>query len=246
MISNNPKNILLADDSVFFRTKFSTILIEAGHRVAFARDGREVINKIEENPDDIDLLILDLQMPHVDGFGVLDWMKENGYSGRFPILIITGVYEPGEVMDRLKSLGASCLMTKGYTPEQVIHRIHRILFPHRVDERVEPRAPVSAAVDFSLGDKTHTGFLLNISATGLFLNTRMELLSGSAVELKFSLPDSDKVFDVKGTVRWSTPSSASKSLFGGSGIMFTSIADEDKQELRNWAIEENKRLDIDI
>jgi CheY-like chemotaxis protein len=47
MITENSKNILLADDSVFFRTKLSDILIEAGHKISFASDGREVINKVQ-------------------------------------------------------------------------------------------------------------------------------------------------------------------------------------------------------
>ena len=40
MITKNSKNILIADDSVFFRTKLSDILVEAGHKVRFAKDGR--------------------------------------------------------------------------------------------------------------------------------------------------------------------------------------------------------------
>jgi uncharacterized protein (TIGR02266 family) len=245
MITKDSKNILVADDSVFFRTKLSAILIEAGHKVTFARDGREVINKVQEEPKDIDLLILDLQMPHIDGFGALEWMNENGHRGRFPVLAVTGVYEPGDVVDRLKSLGVSGLMTKGFTPEQVLHRINQILFPQKADERTAKRVPISVPVDYTLGDTTSTGFLLNVSMGGLFLHTRTDLLPGSALRLKFSLPGSDRVFNIKGTVRWSTPSSISKNLFGGAGIMFTSVSEEEKEELRLFVERENKRLVLD-
>lgn len=244
MITRNSRNILIADDSVFFRTKLSAILIEAGHQVTFASDGREVIAKLKENPSGVDILILDLQMPHIDGFGVLEWMKENGCAGKFPVLAVTGVYEPNDVLERLKALGAKGLMTKGFTPEQVIHRINRILFPQKADKRVQPRAPLSVLVDYIVKDETYVWSLFNISATGVFLRTRMELLPGSVMGLKFSLPGSPRIYNIKGIVRWSTTSSVSKSLFGGAGIMFTSISGKDREEFRHFVEKENKRLNL--
>ncbi|MBI5902715.1 MAG: response regulator, partial [Deltaproteobacteria bacterium] len=150
MITEDSKNILIADDSVFFRTKLSDILIEAGHLVRFAKDGREVINEIKIDSNGIDLLILDLQMPDIDGFGVLKWMKENGYEGKFPVLAITGVYELSQVTENLKGLGAAGLMTKGFTPEQIIFRVNRALFPDKIQQGApRERVPVSVPVDFS-------------------------------------------------------------------------------------------------
>ncbi len=70
MITKNSKNIMVADDSLFFRTKLSDILVEAGHRVRFAKDGREVISELKIDPGGVDLLMLDLQLPEIDGFGV--------------------------------------------------------------------------------------------------------------------------------------------------------------------------------
>ena len=67
MITTDSKNILLADDSVFFRTKLSAILIEAGHMVRSAGDGLEVIAELKRSAERTDILILDLQMPDIDG-----------------------------------------------------------------------------------------------------------------------------------------------------------------------------------
>src|SRR4030067_39018 len=120
MITKNSKNILIADDSVFFRTKLSDILVEAGHKVRFAKDGREVRREMKIDASGIYPLMLDVQMPDIDGFGVLQWIAEAGLRGAFPVLVITGVYEPGEIMDRLRSLGASALRTKGLTPGALI------------------------------------------------------------------------------------------------------------------------------
>jgi len=247
MITRDSKSILIADDSVFFRTKLSDILVEAGHNVRFAKDGREVLNEIRIDSKRLDLLMLDLQMPDIDGFGVLKWLDENGFKGKFPVLVVTGVYEPVHVMEQLGALGATGLMTKGSTPEQIIFRVNRILFPDKI-QRGSPRerVPVSLAVDFMLGDAVKTGFLLNLSDTGTFLHTKAELLVGSLIHLKFILPNSGgRLLDLKGIVKWSTNDVASKTLFGGYGIMFTSFTEEEQAVLKEFVSSEIKRLGLD-
>jgi two-component system chemotaxis response regulator CheY len=247
MITEDSKNILVADDSVFFRTKLSDILVEAGHKVRFAKDGREVINELRIDCDALDLLILDLQMPDIDGFGVLEWIKDSDCKGKFPILAVTGVYEPSDVLGRLRDLGANGLMSKGFTPEEIIFRVNRILFPDKVPGNRAPteRVPVSLAVDFTVGDLTRTGFLLNISETGSFLHTKVELLTGTSVHMRFSLPGSQKILDVKGIVKWTTAEVASRTLFGGSGIMFSTISAEDQAQISEFVASETKRLGLD-
>ncbi len=246
MITTEPKSILVADDSVFFRTRLSDILVEAGHKVRFARDGREVINELKIDPDGIDLLILDIQMPNIDGFGVLEWMRENGYMGKFPVLAVTGVYELTQVLDRLRDLGATGLITKGFTPEQIVHRINMMLFPEKTSQRIDTRVPVSLPVDFTIGDVTRTGFLLNISSTGVFLHTKEELLPGSVLRLRFKLPGIDRLFDLKGIVKWSTGTGSDKTYFGGAGIMFTSVSEEDQKLIKKFIDDEAKRLGLNV
>ncbi|MBI2412541.1 MAG: response regulator [Deltaproteobacteria bacterium] len=243
MITKDSRNVLVADDSVFFRTKLSDILVEAGHKVRFAKDGRELINEVRIDSNGIDLLILDLQMPDIDGFGVLKWLNENGYRGKFPILALTGVYEPGNIVEKLKELGASGLMTKGYTPEQIIFRVNRTLFPDKASKGISrERVPVSIPVDFILGDLARTGFLLNISESGAFLHTKAELLTGAMLRLKFSIPNAGKVIDLKCIIKWSTSEVASKTLFGGYGLMYTSVTDEDQEILRDFIANESRKL----
>jgi len=244
MITKDSKNIFVADDSIFFRTKLSDILVEAGHKVRFARDGNELLKEIQIDHDKIDLLILDLQMPEIDGFGVLKWLKENDYTGKFPVLVVTSIYEAAHVVDSLRELGAAGLMTKGFTPEQIIFRVNRILFPDKSAQRTPvERVPVSLPVDFTLGgEMKQTGFILNISAGGTFLHTNMELLIGAMPHLKFTLPGMDKVFDLKAIVQWSTNDVAHKTLFGGYGLMFTGMTDDDRAALKTFVKAEMSKL----
>jgi CheY-like chemotaxis protein len=129
MITKASKKILVADDSPFFRTRLSDILVEAGHQVKFAKNGKEAIEEVKFGANGIDLLILDLQMPEVDGFGVLDWLKSSGHGGKLTILVMTRAYEVTQIlMEKLKSLGASGYMSKDMSPEQIISRVNRFLF----------------------------------------------------------------------------------------------------------------------
>ncbi len=129
MTAEGSRNILVADDSIFFRSKLNDILLVAGHKVMLVQDGNEAIEAVKTNADRIDLMILDIQMPELDGFGVLEWLKNNGHEGRFPILVMTGEREATDVLGKLKELGASGYMSKDLSPEQITIRINNILFP---------------------------------------------------------------------------------------------------------------------
>ncbi len=129
MAAEGSKNIIVADDSIFFRTKLNDILLVAGHKVMLVNDGNAALEAVKANADKIDLMILDIQMPELDGFGVLQWIKENGYGGRFPVLVMTGELEATQILEKLKDLGASGYMSKELSPEQIIMRVNKILFP---------------------------------------------------------------------------------------------------------------------
>jgi DNA-binding response OmpR family regulator len=234
MITKDSKKILVADDSLVFRTKLSEILAEAGHVTLFAKDGMEVINELKKDSDGIDLLILDLQMPQIDGFGVLEWIRDNDRKDRFPVLAITGVYEPNEVMERLKGLGATGLMTKGFTPGQIVFRVNRLLFPEKAAANPRARVPVSIPVDFSFGDLTWTGSLLNLSEGGAFLHTEASFLIGALVHLKFSLPGVNRILNMKAIIKWSTGEMGRKTLLGGYGLMFSSIEEQDRDIVKKY------------
>lgn len=246
MITSDSKNILVADDSVFFRTKLSDILVEAGHKVRFARNGQEVLNEVSIDSNGIDLLVLDLQMPDIDGFEVLKRLEDDGFKDKFPVLVITGVYEPADVMDRLKKLGAQGLVSKGFTPEQIIFRVNKLLFAKKGEKGTpRKRVPVSVPVDFKIGENFQTGYLLNISESGVFLHTKAELLPGAMLALKFSLPGIEDIIEAKGIVRWTTSDIPSRTLFGGGGIMFTTIDQKDQKTIREFVEAEHKRLGLE-
>ncbi len=244
MITKDSKDIVVADDSNFFRNKLSDILCEAGHRIRYAKDGSEVIRIIKTSKK-TDLLVLDLQMPEIDGFGVLKWINGNGFGGKFPILVITGVYEEAKVKDELKSLNVDGFLSKDFSPEQVIFKVNRLLFADRGAEAPEKRTRIAASipVDYTFGNVTSTAMIINISEGGVFVHTDKKLPEGLTLDLKFSVPGTTgRVINAKGIVRW-FPQVQAYSLFCGCGVMFTFISDEDTRLIRNFIDAETAKLE---
>lgn len=84
------KKILVADDSKIISNIMSRVFKDE-YEVLLAFNGKEAIDFVKNNVDDsIIALFLDLNMPEVDGFAVLDYFKENNLFGRIPVCIITG------------------------------------------------------------------------------------------------------------------------------------------------------------
>jgi len=84
------KTILVVDDSNVVRN-FVCKIFNNEYDVLIANDGAEALEIIKSNVDDkIVGVLLDLNMPNVDGFQVLDYFKENNLFNRIPVAIITG------------------------------------------------------------------------------------------------------------------------------------------------------------
>ena len=83
--------ILVADDSEVIRIFVKKIFNEE-YDLAFAKDGEETLNiiKSHENDNRLKAILLDLNMPKVDGFAVLDYMKENNLLSKMPVTIVSG------------------------------------------------------------------------------------------------------------------------------------------------------------
>lgn len=84
------KAILVVDDSDMIRNFISKIFDDT-FSIIMAHDGKEAIDIVtSENDNKIKGILLDLNMPNVDGFAVLDYFKANGLFNKYPVSIITG------------------------------------------------------------------------------------------------------------------------------------------------------------
>ncbi len=101
--------ILVADDSVTTRALEKSILEAHGYQVALAIDGEEALHMLRSEP--VDLAIIDLQMPRMDGFQLIEQMKKDPRLAKLPVIIVTSM-ESREEKERGLALGADAYIIK--------------------------------------------------------------------------------------------------------------------------------------
>lgn len=121
------KTILVVDDSNIIRNFVKRIFSDR-YNVGTATDGEEAINIIKANMDNdfIETILLDLNMPKVDGFAVLDFMKENGLLKRMPVSIISGDSSK-ETIDRAFTYQIVDMLSKPFNDQSVKMVIEKTL-----------------------------------------------------------------------------------------------------------------------
>lgn len=118
------ERVLIVDDSRM-NHKMLSELLEKEYKIESVYNGQEAIQFLEKEKD-IAVMILDINMPVLDGFHVLEQMRLMGLEKRIPVVVNT---QYGEENNELKALqlGASDFITKSYNPQIVVHRIHNVI-----------------------------------------------------------------------------------------------------------------------
>jgi len=118
------KKILLVEDDPFLIDIYTTKLKDSGFAIQVAADGEEAINKIkEEKPD---LIVLDIVLPHVDGWEILNQIKADEKLKKIKVILLSNLGQKEEVEKGLK-LGATKYLIKAhYTPGQVVEEIKKV------------------------------------------------------------------------------------------------------------------------
>ncbi|MDD5747876.1 MAG: diguanylate cyclase [Actinomycetota bacterium] len=112
--------IVLADDNKLVVKITSAILEGAGYSVSVAWDGLEAINKVYgEMPD---LVILDIEMPKINGYQVCRLLKDDEFTKDIPVLMLTGRDQQTDLFWGMKT-GADAYVTKGFKPEQLLSEV---------------------------------------------------------------------------------------------------------------------------
>ncbi len=111
--------ILVVDDSNIIRNFVKRIFSDR-YNVGVAKDGQEAINIINSNMgnDNIVAILLDLNMPRVDGFAVLEYMRQNGVFSKIPLSIISGD-SSRETIDRAFTYTIVDMLGKPFTEADV-------------------------------------------------------------------------------------------------------------------------------
>ena len=118
------RRILLVEDDPFLVDIYKTKFKEEGFEIEVAQEGKQALVKIEEqNPD---VLLLDLVLPHLDGFELLKEIRNNKKMKDLKVIILSNLSQKGEVEKGL-ALGATKYLIKAHhTPSEVVKEVKQI------------------------------------------------------------------------------------------------------------------------
>jgi len=121
---NTKPKILVVDDESRNLRLMEALLLPLGYDILLARDGVEALEKIQETP--VDLILLDIMMPKMDGFEVARRLKADDDTKIIPIVMVTALQD---VADRIKALesGADDFLTKPVDKIEVYARVASLL-----------------------------------------------------------------------------------------------------------------------
>jgi len=112
-----PATILVVDDEDMVRSLLQRTLEEAGYDVITAANGQEALDKMSQL--DVSLVLLDVKMPGLDGFQVLDHIR---HRSDIPVIMLTAIGEVTSVRDSL-ALGADDYIRKPFKKGELLARI---------------------------------------------------------------------------------------------------------------------------
>jgi CheY-like chemotaxis protein len=123
--------ILIADDRASSRELLRLVLERAGYDVIEAEDGEQALRQANEGSPD--LILLDLQMPGLDGYAVLAALRAEERFAHLPVLALTASAMRGD-RERILEAGFTDYLAKPAAPELVRETVARVLKEQRVSE----------------------------------------------------------------------------------------------------------------
>lgn len=118
--------ILVVDDRDDVRRAMAGLLASEGYEVFEASDGSQVSDRVRRHRPD--LILLDIIMPVMDGFDVLEALKKDPRSKSIPVIVVSAASSGGNVQ-RARALGADDFLPKSTPPDELLARIRKALGP---------------------------------------------------------------------------------------------------------------------
>lgn len=116
--------IHVVDDDQAIRQMVTYLMVDEGYEVSGSKDGEEAVRTCLLNPPD--LLVLDMMMPGMDGYGVLNALDTSGLRDRLRVLALTAQITEQD-RERILELGADGYMAKPFDPDELVATVRELL-----------------------------------------------------------------------------------------------------------------------
>ncbi|MEG1790282.1 MAG: EAL domain-containing protein [Oscillospiraceae bacterium] len=191
-LEHDSRTVLIVDDGEINRMVLEKILHERFYCL-MAKNGREAIKILEERQNRVDLILLDISMPVMDGREFLKYKQNLTELSAIPVIMITADDSP-EQQTATFSLGANDYIVKPFIPEVVIRRVGNVLEAnHRFKEMVREYNSMSAQIKTDL----MTGLMNRVSAEEMIAR-RLKSESGTSVMIMLDIDNFKQINDTKG------------------------------------------------
>lgn len=128
------EKILIADDSEMNRSILADMLSD-NYEIIEAEDGVQAVSILRSGASELSLMLLDIVMPRMDGFGVLEAMKQNGWIEEVPVIIISAETSSSHV-ERAYELGATDFIARPFDALIVQRRVVNTLLLYAKQKRL--------------------------------------------------------------------------------------------------------------
>ena len=116
--------VLVVDDEPYIARIIQLKLETGPYRVDLVEDGRTALDRLRSNAE-IDLILLDIMMPHMSGLDVLAELRELPHRRTTPVIVLTAKGQDAD-RERAAELGATDFLTKPFSPKKLLARIDEI------------------------------------------------------------------------------------------------------------------------
>ncbi len=196
------KTVVIADDTPSVRDRFRAALEHAGHRAYTVRSAAELLARVRADLSEIDLLVVDLRLPHAGGVELVRAIRRLD-GGRLPILVFSGTINgAGEVRD-LAGLGIAGYVNEFSPAQHILPSLAPHLFPDNFNRRTSPRVVLGIPVAYRFTNTIAAAVTLNLGKGGLAIRTMSPLEASSRARVRFRLPNTKRDVDADARVSWS-------------------------------------------
>jgi uncharacterized protein (TIGR02266 family) len=215
------KTVLIADDTAFVRDRFATALLGAGHKALTVKSAAELLARVRADLSTIDLLVLDLRLPHAGGVELVRALRKID-EGRIPILVFSGTIGNAEEVRDLAALGVAGYVNEYSAVQHILPSLAPHLFPDNFNRRGSPRVVLGIPVAYRFGNTIAAALTLNLSKGGVAIRTMSPLQQNAKVRVRFRLPGSKLDIEAESRVAWSDRRV-------GMGLQFEKVASAEQQ-----------------
>jgi uncharacterized protein (TIGR02266 family) len=224
--SVDTKTVVVADDTAFVRDRFRAAIEHAGHKAILVRSAAELLARVRADLDRIDLIVVDLRLPHAPGVDLVRSIRKLD-EGRLPVLIFSGTIANAEEVRELAALGVAGYVNEYSAVQHILPSLAPHLFPDNFNRRGSPRVVLGIPIQYRFGNTIAAALTLNINRGGIAIRTTSPLDAGAKIKVRFRMPGSKKDIDAEGRIAWSDRRV-------GMGIQFEKVDPANQQIIDNF------------